>query len=77
MKARRVVFSPEAPDDLGEIYDWLASRADPRTARALSGGLNGTATAFDVPRSGDGRGTICVRACELLASSGVPPLHSA
>ena len=27
MKQRVVVFSPEAEDDLGAVYDWIANRA--------------------------------------------------
>lgn len=32
MKRRRVVFSPEARNDLFEIYDWIAEKASPQNA---------------------------------------------
>lgn len=32
MKRRGVVFSPEAKDDLINLYDWIASRAGPAVA---------------------------------------------
>ena len=32
MKARRVVFSPEAEEDLAQIYDWIADAGNPVTA---------------------------------------------
>ena len=34
MKARSVEFSPEALDDLLNLYDWIADAADPETAFA-------------------------------------------
>lgn len=32
MKRRRVVFTPEARNDLFEIYDWIAEKASPQIA---------------------------------------------
>lgn len=32
MNPRLVVFSPEARNDLIELYDWIAETADPQTA---------------------------------------------
>ena len=32
MKERRVVFAPEAADDLTELYDWIAAAASPTVA---------------------------------------------
>lgn len=32
MKKRRVVFAPEARDDVNALYDWIAQAADPDTA---------------------------------------------
>ncbi len=34
MKERRVVFAPEAGDDLAGLYDWIAEQASPSTAMA-------------------------------------------
>lgn len=34
MKERRVVFAPEAGDDLAGLYDWIAEQASPSTAIA-------------------------------------------
>lgn len=32
MRERKVVFSPEARDDLLDLYDWIAEAATPDTA---------------------------------------------
>lgn len=32
MKERRIVFAPEAAEDLVGIYDWIAEQASPSTA---------------------------------------------
>lgn len=32
MKQRKVIFAPEARDDLIALYDWISERADPITA---------------------------------------------
>lgn len=32
MKARSVLFSPEAGEDLAQIYEWIASAASPNVA---------------------------------------------
>ncbi len=32
MKRRRVVFTPEARNDLFEIYDWITEKASPKIA---------------------------------------------
>lgn len=32
MKKRRIVFAPEAADDLSGLYDWIAEQASPSVA---------------------------------------------
>jgi toxin ParE1/3/4 len=32
VKERRVVLAPEAGDDLGDLYQWIAHRASPEVA---------------------------------------------
>lgn len=32
MKERRVVFAPEAVEDLNQLYDWIAGQASPTVA---------------------------------------------
>ncbi len=34
MKERRVVFAPEAAEDLNELYDWISGEASPTVALA-------------------------------------------
>lgn len=48
MKRRSVVFSPEARDDLFELYDWLADAAGPDTAIAYIQRLERYCLGFDL-----------------------------
>jgi plasmid stabilization system protein ParE len=39
MKQRKVVFSPEAIDDLNQLYDWIASVAGVAVAFSVDAGI--------------------------------------
>ncbi len=48
MKQRSVVFTPEAEDDLQQIYDWIAERGGPRTALAYIERIEDYCVRFDL-----------------------------
>ena len=48
MKRRTVTFSPEARDDLIELYEWIAAAAGPRIAMAYVERLEAYCLGFDL-----------------------------
>ena len=48
MKRRRVVFAPEARDDLFELYDWIAATAGSVVAMSYVERIEAYCLGFDV-----------------------------
>jgi toxin ParE1/3/4 len=48
VRRRSVIFSPEARNDLLELYDWIADSAGPRTAIAYIERLEAYCLGFEV-----------------------------
>lgn len=59
MKQRDVVFAPEARDDLIALYSWIATKADPDTAKTYIERIEGFCSRFDfAPERGQRRDDI-------------------
>ena len=48
MKARSVFFSPEAGEDLAQIYEWIASAASPNVALSYINRIERKCAALDL-----------------------------
>lgn len=60
MKRRRVVFAPEARDDLFELYDWIAATAGSVVAMSYVERIEAYCLGFDeVSERGHRRDDIC------------------
>ena len=69
MKKRRVVFAPEARDDVNALYDWIAQAADPDTALGYIERLEAYSATLSWPAHAAPPATTFEKACASSASS--------
>ncbi len=72
MKSYNVVFTPEAEEQLAELYRYIADNASPEIAERYTGAVIASARACEAPRIVARAATTFARACGLRATGGEP-----